>query len=107
MALSIMNHFYFENHELQIPCMLLDSLLIYGLHSYESKLKKEQEDHEQKLAKQVAVQQETDKRDKKAQEAANRAQQKAQQRKLKNMTSKQANFGLPNNINQPDKAKKN
>jgi len=84
----------------------LDTLVIYGLHSYESKLKKEKEEFEQQLAKKANIQQENEKRDKRAQQVANRAQQKAEQRKLQNVTSKHANFGPSNNIQQPDKAKK-
>ena len=98
--------FFLIIQELRIPCMLLDGLVIFGLHNYESYLKKEQDAANQKLAHQADVRHEADKREKKARDAANRSEQKQQQRNMHNNTSKNANFAPSNNIQQPDKAKK-
>ncbi|KAL7557476.1 hypothetical protein ACA910_002371 [Epithemia clementina (nom. ined.)] len=106
MALTLINLFVLDQKELQIPLLLVDGLVIYGAHRYERKLMKEKKDLDAQLAHQADVQQEADKRDKRSRQAANRAQQKAEMKKAQNKTMKQAGFIPPNNIQQPDKAKK-
>lgn len=80
--------------------------MVFALHKWDSKLKKDTEEAELEAAKKADLQHESDKQAKIAQKAAVRAEQKAKQMQTKDGGGKHANFGPSNPIQQPDKNKK-
>lgn len=83
----------------RIPFMLVDGLLIYGLHVWESSLKKEKD----MLAGKEALHHEEEKKAARALKAATRQERKAQEKKI-HIINKSSGQQKPF-IHQPDKSK--
>jgi len=81
--------------------MLLDAIVVFGLHHWDKRLKKEK----QAALEEDAVQHETVKKASRAQKAAARQQRKAEEKKHQNGMG-QASFVPKQHIQQPDKNKK-
>lgn len=92
--------------ELRVPCLVVDSIMAFALHKWDSSLKKESENAELKAAKKADLEHEADKQAKIGEKAALRAERKAQEMRAKEGGGKHANFGPSNPIQQPDKNKK-
>ena len=95
-------HLSLRLQDARIPLLLVDVLVVYGLHRWEARLKKQKADLAEKEAKEKEVLRRTARDEK----AAQRNQTKAMQKKQQNKTSKQANFAMKHPIQQPDKSKK-
>jgi hypothetical protein len=87
--------------ELRVPCLVIDAIMVFGLHRWESRLKADKALLDAK--RQADVKHETDKRNITSLKAGERAQRKAEEKKLHNTTGKNANFAPTNHIQQPDK----
>jgi hypothetical protein len=89
--------------ELRVPCLLIDAIVVYGLHRWEAKLKADKALMDKDAIRQADLKHETDKRNITSLKAGERAQKKAEEKKLQNTTGKNANFAPTNHIQQPDK----
>jgi hypothetical protein len=86
----------------RVPFMLLDALVVYGLTTWEKRIKEEKE----KAAAEDGMEHEEEKKKTMAEKAQTRQTRKEQQKKTNNMKNGGASFVPKQNINQPDKSKK-
>ena len=99
----------FGRHVLQearLPFLVIDSLVVFGLHRWEGQLKEKRAREEEVAMHRQDVKHETEKRSRQYEKAAERAQKKANDKKMHNTTTKNANFAPTNHIQQPDRNKK-
>jgi uncharacterized damage-inducible protein DinB len=82
--------------------MIIDALVVYGLHRWEKNLKKEKAE----LAEKDAKQHETEKKATRAEKAAQRSQTKESRKREKHAPNNNVAFAPKMNIIQPDKNKK-
>ena len=82
--------------------MIIDALVVYGLHVWEGRLKKQKSEIAEKEAKQL----ETQKKATRNEKAAQREQIKANQKKQQNKAGTHADFSRKTPIKQPDRNKK-
>lgn len=95
--------FFVLLQELRVPCLVIDAIVVFGLHRWEAKLKADKALLDADAIHQANVKHETDKRNITSLKAGERAQRKAEEKKLHNTTGKNANFAPTNHIQQPDK----
>jgi hypothetical protein len=101
---SFLSLLCFTDHpkEARIPLVLIDGLVVYGLHRWEGQLKKEKAE----LAEKDSKQHETEKKATRAEKAASRNQTKATQKRQKGAPNNNIAFAPKMKIMQPDKNKK-
>ena len=99
--LWIAAHTYLTWQELQLPCLVLDSVFAFALYRLDKHNKKNQE-----LVKQADLVHEQDKREKRAQQLAARMEQKEQGKRVNHLGAGKHPRHVNPTIQQPDKNKK-